>query len=99
MDQTFEITEDEAGALQVVSVAGEIDVATAPQPRATDSRPRWAAGNATIGVNLLRRHLPRLDHARRAHRARSSGAGSAGGDLRLVIGRTAHPEGLRASLA
>ncbi len=83
MDQTFEITEDNAGGLPVVSVAGEIDVATAPQLR-DRLQAQVAAGNATIGVNLL--DVTFLDSTALGvlvgalKRCRE-----AGGDLRLVM--------------
>ncbi len=83
MDQTFEITEDDAGGVPVVSVAGEIDVATAPQLRER-LQALVAAGNATIGVNLL--DVTFLDSTALGvlvgalKRCRE-----AGGDLRLVI--------------
>jgi anti-sigma B factor antagonist len=83
MDQTFEIAEDDAGGLPVVSVAGEIDVATAPQLRER-LQALVAAGNATIGVNLL--DVTFLDSTALGvlvgalKRCRE-----AGGDLRLVI--------------
>ena len=52
MDQTFDISEEEVGGLPVVSVVGEIDVATAPQLR-DRLQARVAAGSSTIAVNLL----------------------------------------------
>ncbi|HEX3948143.1 MAG TPA: STAS domain-containing protein [Acidimicrobiales bacterium] len=83
MDQTFEIAEDTAGGLPVVSVTGEIDVATAPQLR-DRLQSRVAAGSSTVAVNLL--DVTFLDSTALGvlvgalKRCRE-----AGGDLRLVI--------------
>ncbi len=52
MEQSFDITEHDVGGLPVVSVAGEIDVATAPQLRKRLQR-LSAEGRTTIVVDLL----------------------------------------------
>ena len=83
MDQTFEITEEDAGPVPVVSVVGEIDVATAPQLR-DHLQARVASGSSTVAVNLL--DVTFLDSTALGvlvgalKRCRE-----AGGDLRLVI--------------
>ncbi len=83
MDQTFEISEDDGGTVPVVSVVGEIDVATAPQLR-DRLQARVASGSATVAVYLL--VVTFLDSTALGvlvgalKRCRE-----AGGDLRLVI--------------
>ena len=52
MDQEFQIEEKTAGALPVVAVSGEIDVATAPQLRECLHRV-IAEGDATVVLDLL----------------------------------------------
>jgi len=82
MDQTFEISEDD-GDVPVVSVVGEIDVATAPQLR-DRLLGRVASGSSTVAVNLL--DVTFLDSTALGvlvgalKRCRE-----AGGDLRLVV--------------
>jgi len=83
MDQTFDISEREDAAAPVVTVAGEIDVATAPSLR-DRLQARVAGGDATIVVDLLQ--VSFLDSTALGvlvgalKRCRE-----AGGDLRLVI--------------
>lgn len=83
MEQEFRITDGEEGGLPLVSVAGEIDVATAPALR--DHLQRQVAGGAsTVVVDLL--GVSFLDSTALGvlvgvlKRCRE-----AGGDLRLVI--------------
>ena len=52
MDQTFGIVEQSDGAVRVVSVSGDIDVATAPALRERLSA-QIAEGSSTIVVDLL----------------------------------------------
>ena len=52
MDQEFQIEEKVAGALPVIAVSGEIDVATAPQLRECLHRV-IAEGDATVVLDLL----------------------------------------------
>ncbi|HWD54926.1 MAG TPA: STAS domain-containing protein [Acidimicrobiales bacterium] len=52
MDQDFRIEERLAGALPVIAVSGEIDVATAPQLRETLHRV-IAEGGSTVVLDLL----------------------------------------------
>ena len=52
MDQDFQIEEHSSGDTPVISVSGEIDVATAPQLRECLHQV-VAAGNATVVVDLL----------------------------------------------
>ena len=52
MDQDFQIEESVAGALPVIAVSGEIDVATAPQLRECLHRV-IAEGGSTIVLDLL----------------------------------------------
>lgn len=83
MDQSFGIFEQEIDGIPVVSVSGEIDVATAPQLR-EHLQDRMEAGSSTVVVDLLA--VTFLDSTalgvlvgalKRCHEA--------GGDLRLVI--------------
>jgi len=83
MDQNFDISEAERDGVAVVSVQGEIDVATAPQLRERLQR-RASAGAGTIVVDLL--GVTFLDSTALGvlvgalKRSRE-----AGGELRLVI--------------
>jgi anti-sigma B factor antagonist len=83
VEQTFDIAEREVDGLPVVSVSGEIDVATAPGLR-DRLHELLAAGRATIVVDLLA--VTFLDSTALGvlvgvmKRCRA-----AGGDLRLVI--------------
>ena len=52
VDQEFQIEEKVAGALPVIAVSGEIDVATAPQLRECLHRV-IVQGDATIVLDLL----------------------------------------------
>lgn len=83
MEQTFDITEQEGPGAPVVTVAGEIDVATAPTLR-DRLQARVVGGDATIVVDLLEVNF--LDSTALGvlvgalKRCRE-----AGGELRLVI--------------
>lgn len=83
MDQPFDISEEIEGGIPVVSVTGEIDVATAPSLR-DRLHAQVAAGHSTIVVSLLA--VTFLDSTALGvlvgvlKRCRE-----AGGDLRLVI--------------
>ena len=83
MEQDFGITDGEVGGVPVVSVTGEIDVATAPELREHLQR-QVAAGASTVVVDLL--DVSFLDSTALGvlvgvlKRCRE-----AGGDLRLVI--------------
>lgn len=83
MEQTFDISEREDPVAPVVTVSGEIDVATAPSLR-DRLQSRVAGGDATIVVDLL--GVSFLDSTALGvlvgalKRCRE-----AGGDLRLVI--------------
>jgi len=83
MDQSFDIFERELDGVPVVSVVGEIDVATAPLLRER-LRDRMDAGSSTVVVDLL--DVTFLDSTalgvlvgavKRCHEA--------GGELRLVV--------------
>ena len=90
MDQTFDISEEEVGGVPVVSVVGEIDVATAPQLR-DRLQARWPPAAPRSAVDLL--DVTFLDSTALGvlvgalKRCRE-----AGGDLRLVIDRAADPK-------
>ncbi len=83
MEQAFDISEREGTAAPVVSVSGEIDVATAPSLR-NRLQARVAGGDTTVVVDLA--HVSFLDSTALGvlvgalKRCRE-----AGGDLRLVI--------------
>jgi len=83
MEQTFDISEEVRGGVPIVSVSGEIDVATAPGLR-EQLQGLVAAGHATVVVDLL--GVTFLDSTALGvlvgalKRCRE-----AGGDLRLVI--------------
>ncbi len=83
MDQSFDIFEREVDGVPVVSVVGEIDVATAPRLR-EHLRDRMDAGSSTVVVDLL--DVTFMDSTalgvlvgavKRCHEA--------GGELRLVV--------------
>lgn len=83
VEQVFEIAEREVGGVPVLSVSGEIDVATAPELREHLQR-RTAANAPTVVVDLL--EVSFLDSTALGvlvgalKRSRE-----AGGELRLVI--------------
>jgi anti-sigma B factor antagonist len=83
MDQSFDVTEEEIDGVPVVSVAGEIDVATAPQLR-DRLQARVASGNSTVIVDLL--GVTFLDSTALGVLVGAlKQCREAGGDLRLVI--------------
>lgn len=83
MDQNFGISEETVDGVPVVSIIGEIDVATAPRLR-DRLQDQVASGSSTVVVDLL--HVTFLDSTALGvlvgvlKRCRE-----AGGDLRLVI--------------